>query len=506
MDDAGTDALDCPSDDDPLRALARARDWSATPLGDPAGWGPSVTAFARACLRSRLPAFLCLGPESRILHNEALLPYLGDGRQTAVLGEPAPAALGELWEAIGPMIEAGTAGGGVLPDVPVVLERGVPARKAHVTFCCTPIVAADGCALEGAFCTCIETTERVAAARALDRRAHEQLAYERVRESEAALRAAVDLMGLGRFYSDPTNQAIVWDERLKAMWGLAPDAAVDLEAFFKGIHPDDRERVQAALGQSVDPAGDGVCDIEYRVIGVNGGSERWVASRGKTMFDHGRPSGFHGAVLDISERKRAEQTNLILIAELEHRTRNLLAVVSALAEQTLESCASLEEFVGPFRQRLATLSRVQGLLSRGETSPVTLGELVHLELRALGAEPDGGQVAVNGPEVALPSRSVQILALGLHELATNARKHGALGAPDGRLAVTWGVTHDDGQPRLALEWKESGIAPRSTAADPNRSGFGRTLIEKSLPFQLDAQTRLEIGRENVRCVVSMALE
>jgi len=96
------------------------------------------------------------------------------------------------------------------------------------------------------------------------------------------LRAAVELVGLGRYRSDPLTQVIEWDARLKAMWDLAPDAPVDLAVFLSGIHPDDRNRVAAALGQSVDPAGDGVCDIEYRVVGVNGAFERWVVTRGKT--------------------------------------------------------------------------------------------------------------------------------------------------------------------------------------------------------------------------------
>ena len=320
------------------------------------------------------------------------------------------------------------------------------------------------------------------------------------------LRAAVGLFGLGRYRSDPLTQAIEWDTRLKSLWGLEPDAPVDLAVFISGIHPDDRERVQAALGQSVDPLGDGVCDIEYRVVGVNGGTERWVATRGKTMFEEGRVVSFHGVVLDISERKRAEQTSVMLIAELEHRTRNLLAVVDALAEQTLASCETLADFTPSFRQRLGTLSRVQGLLSRGETSPVTIGELVTLELRALGAEPDGQRVIVAGPDVALPNRSVQILALGLHELATNARKHGALGAPDGCLRVTWNVSMHSAGRRLELRWEESGIAARRPTVDAGRAGMGRTLIEKSLPYQLDAETRLEIGRDDVNCVISFALE
>src|SRR6185295_5411524 len=199
------------------------------------------------------------------------------------------------------------------------------------------------------------------------------------------LRAAVDLVGLGRYRQDPVTQIIEWDSRLKAMWGLPPDATVDLGLFIAGIHPEDRDRVQAALGQNVDPEGDGVCDIEYRVVGVNGNAERWVATRGKTVFDQGRVVSFHGVVLDISERKRAEYANMMLIAELEHRTHNLLAVVDALAEQTLLSC--------------------------GQTTPVTIGELVALELRALGAETSGTRVVIEGPEVALPTSSVQILAL-----------------------------------------------------------------------------------------------
>jgi two-component system CheB/CheR fusion protein len=266
--------------------------------------------------------------------------------------------------------------------------------------------------------------------------------------------------------------------------------------------------VQAALGQSVDPSGDGVCDIEFRVVGVNGGPERWVATRGKTVFEQGRVASFHGVVLDISKRKSAEQTNLTLIAELQHRTRNLLAVVDGLAEQTIASSESLDDFGGAFRQRLATLSRVQGLLSRGETTPVTIHELVTWELRALGAEPDGARVRVDGPDVALPNRSVQILALGLHELATNARKYGALRGDSaaGQLNVSWTVTAEDGSRRLVLHWDETGIAARAAGAQTERAGLGRTLIEKALPYQLDALTRLEIGGDVVRCIVSIALD
>ena len=109
-----------------------------------------------------------------------------------------------------------------------------------------------------------------------------------------------------------------------------------------------------------------------------------------------------------------------------------------------------------------------------------IGELVELELRALGAEPDGRRVAVIGPEVALPNRSVQILALGLHELATNARKHGALGSPQGKLAVQWSVTGDAAERRLTLDWVESDIDWSRSTGKNQSCGIG-THADRAVP-------------------------
>ncbi len=435
--------------------LLRSTDWSATGLGALDTWSASRKTAVGICLRSPLPTALFLGPEQRLIYNQHFVRFLPTGGHPAAIGRPGDA---------------------------------VRASINGAAFDFSPILASDGETVDGTLC--VHTGFRASAM-----------------DDVGELRAAVDLFKLGRYRQDPVTQVIEWDAHLKAMWGLAPDAPVDLGVFIAGIHPDDRERVQAALGQSVDPAGDGVCDIEYRVVGVNGGPERWVATRGKTVFEQGRVASFHGVVLDISERKRAEHANLTLIAELQHRTRNLLAVVDGLAEQTLASCDTLSEFSGPFRERLATLSRVQGLLSRGESTSVMINQLATLELRALGAEPDGERVVVDGPEVALPNRSVQILALGLHELATNARKYGALASPVGRLRVTWTVTNEAKQRRLVLHWHETGIFPRTDAPPGGaRVGLGRTLIEKALPYQLDALTHLEIGDDVVHCVVSIALD
>jgi PAS domain S-box-containing protein len=328
----------------------------------------------------------------------------------------------------------------------------------------------------------------------------------RLRQSEAGLQDAVDLVQLGRYAWDPQKSEIESDERLRAIWGLPAGAAFTFETWRAGVHPDDIERIAAAVLSRADPKGDGQYGNEYRVIGQDG-VERWVAARGRIIFKNDKPASFHGVAIDVTERKRSEQANLLLIAELQHRTRNLLAVVNGIAMDTLAASRTLADFAATFGDRLTALSRVQGLLSRSDVTTVTISELVRMELQALGAEPDGQRITFDGPEVVLPKESVQILALALHELVTNARKHGALAAPDGRLAVNWHTTNDDAAGRrLVIEWREQGTFAATKSASSGRKGFGRTLIEEALPYQLDAQTRFEVGAAGVFCSVAISLD
>jgi PAS domain S-box-containing protein len=120
------------------------------------------------------------------------------------------------------------------------------------------------------------------------------------------LQAAVGLLGLGLYAWDPRTNALDWDARIKAIWGLPPDAPIDYDVWRARIHPEDLARVDAAVASSVDRTGDGVYDIEYRVVGYDD-VERWVSTRGQTTFDAGRAVGFLGVALDITERKRTEK-------------------------------------------------------------------------------------------------------------------------------------------------------------------------------------------------------
>jgi len=142
----------------------------------------------------------------------------------------------------------------------------------------------------------------------------------RLRESEARLQAAVDLVKLGRYAWNPQTNELQWDDTLKAMWGLPAGAPVDYDVWRSCVHPDDLARVEAAIQRCADPRGDGVYDIEYRVIRKTDGVERWIATRGRTNFENGAPVSFYGVALDVTDRKRIEKT---LERRVEARTREL---------------------------------------------------------------------------------------------------------------------------------------------------------------------------------------
>jgi PAS domain S-box-containing protein len=145
-------------------------------------------------------------------------------------------------------------------------------------------------------------------------------AVRALRESEARLQAAVNLVNLGRYSWNPQTNELQWDDTLKAMWGLPADTPVDYALWLATVHPDDVAKVKAAIQQCSDPRGDGVYDVEYRVIERTDDAERWIATRGQMHFDNQTPVSFYGVALDITDRKRIEQT---LASHVEARTREL---------------------------------------------------------------------------------------------------------------------------------------------------------------------------------------
>jgi two-component sensor histidine kinase len=207
-----------------------------------------------------------------------------------------------------------------------------------------------------------------------------------------------------------------------------------------------------------------------------------------------------GTSADVHEMRGLQDRQNVLLSELQHRTRNLLALVQAIARQTLKSSASLAEFSRQFEDRLGALSRVQGLLARTDHGPVDLQQIVRAELEAHGA---ADAAEVRGPPVNLPATAAQAIALALHELATNAVKHGALRQPPGKLSVNWHVRPGEADATVILEWRENGVVMPDVQAENRRKGYGSELIERALPYQLNAKTSLEFTGDGVRCIVEL---
>ena len=207
--------------------------------------------------------------------------------------------------------------------------------------------------------------------------------------------------------------------------------------------------------------------------------------------------GASAVARDIATRKLAEKHAEMLMAELDHRVKNILAVVSSVVTQTLRAGGTAEAARAEIEGRIQAISRAHGLLTELGGVEGSLLELVATELRPFRQREN---VVISGADVMLSSRANLSLALAIHELATNAAKYGALSTDEGHLEVTWRVTGDNGKPELEIMWLETAGPP---VAPPSRRGFGTKLIELSLVRGLKAKVNREFLEAGVRCRISV---
>jgi signal transduction histidine kinase len=285
------------------------------------------------------------------------------------------------------------------------------------------------------------------------------------------------------------------------------DFVADTESPTRGwlqtyVHPDDQARVMEAIQQAI--SAKSVFELEHPVIRVDGATG-WAYSRAiPVLGEDGEIVEWFGAARDITERREWENRQRVLVGELQHRTRNLLAVVRSMTDKTIARSTDFADFRARYVDRLAALARVQNLLSRlAEGERITFDDLIGNELAAL--EGNVEKITLRGPRgVRLRSSTVQTFALALHELATNAVKYGAFSQPQGRLEIRWHLHHvSDDQPWLNVDWRERGVAMQDKKAPSQGGGAGRDLIERALPYQLGAKTTYEMKADGVHCTISL---
>lgn len=323
--------------------------------------------------------------------------------------------------------------------------------------------------------------------------------------AEERLHLVLEVAGLGMWDWNLLDGAMAWNDVHYQLLGYA-DGEVEASADTWGerIHPQDQAMVANAFREAMRSHRD--LQLHYR-LRLPDGTERWCAIKGRFLYSpEGLPLRMTAVVEDVTNRREAEARQRILAEELGHRSRNLLTVVQSIAMQSMEHSKSWEEFQQAFDGRITSLARVQELLSRQDTMPITLDTLLRMELGAFCPDGDGEKILLDGPHVVLDAKVAQTLALGLHELATNAIKYGGLSHARGRLSVTWWLEEDGHEKRLRLEWEETHISPPSRKNGDGAHGYGRTLIEEELPYNLSAQTSFELMDDALRCFISVPLE
>ena len=322
-----------------------------------------------------------------------------------------------------------------------------------------------------------------------------------LKESEARLRDALTAGRVTAFEWSPTDGISKRSENAAEIFGSEPRDAVGSRRsdFLRRVHREDRARFKAhVFGVRPDSPAYAVT-FRFR---KKDGQEVWLEETAKAEFDaNGEFRRLKGLTRDVTEQKRAEQHQNLLIAELDHRVKNVLARVVIVARRTRETSASMNEFVNALEGRIQSMANAHGLLSRSRWQGVSLADIVRRELAPYAT---ADNTSVEGPDVTLTAGATQTVAMVLHELATNAAKYGALTGPPGRVSVHWSKAGELGKPsaRLKIRWQEMGGPLVSPSP---RLGYGTSVIRNLIPHQLDGSVDFALLADGVNCRIEIPL-
>jgi two-component sensor histidine kinase len=285
------------------------------------------------------------------------------------------------------------------------------------------------------------------------------------------------------------------------MFGIKPGDPIDLDSVLTRIHPADQPRVRDAMQQALDPAVRAEYSTEFRAVGRDDHTERWLGVKGGVFFgDDDKAHRFVGAMVNVTDRKRAELHLRLLVNELNHRVKNSLATIQAIAAQSFNGHRSLDQAQEAFSSRIVALAEAHDLLTRENWEGA---ELHDVATRVASLHGGAGRFELAGPSIRLSPKTALSLSMALHELATNAMKYGALLTPEGRVHVTWDLAPDPGAARLDLTWTERG-GPR--VKPPTSRGFGSRLIERGLAAELSGSATIDFHTDGVVCRIRALLE
>ncbi len=322
---------------------------------------------------------------------------------------------------------------------------------------------------------------------------------EALKASEERFRSFADATDDVIWVYDPHKSRIEYlNPAFEKVWGEPRDRTyADPARWRELLHPDDAERALQGMPRTLkgEPY-----EIEYRIVRPDG-KVRWINDSGFPILG---PDGallkVAGLARDVTERRRAEERQALMIGELNHRVKNTLATVQSLVVQTLRTSRDIDSFRKNFEDRVIALSKTHNILARSHWEGATLADIVAEELAPFALP--ASRLCIEGDAITLTPPRALSLGLVIHELATNAAKHGALSSHLGTLSVDWRSETRDGEPWLSLNWREKD-GPAVTA--PDRKGFGMLLLERSIIDELQGEAEIEFEPDGMRCRIAIPL-
>ncbi len=321
-------------------------------------------------------------------------------------------------------------------------------------------------------------------------------AEERLRESEERFRTMADHAPVLIWVTEADGSCSFLSQSWYDFTGQTPETALG-SGWLDAVHEEDRahtERILLEANSEQQPF-----KLDYRLRAADG-EFRWAIGAGRPRLGaDGQWLGFIGSTIDNHEHRQADEQRELLLAELNHRVKNTLTVVQAIAHQTFAKEGDPLLMRKAFEGRLMALASAHDLLTRSNWERTPLSEIADGARRACGIAPE--RFRIEGETVSLDPKQALSLALALHELCTNAVKHGALSNGDGAVEIKWRVDEPPAS-RLRLEWKERGGPP--VAAPPSR-GFGLTMIDRALAHDIEGEVKMTFAREGVTCIIEAPL-
>ncbi|MBE7184805.1 MAG: PAS domain-containing protein [Methylobacterium mesophilicum] len=307
---------------------------------------------------------------------------------------------------------------------------------------------------------------------------------------------ALEAAGLASWVWDLRHHTIECDPLLPVLFGLAPATEIRARTLFATIDRRDLRLSRARFREAITTSGE--YSGEYRIRDTD--PPRWLAARGRVVEhdENGQPLLVFGVNFDVTERKAGDERQRLLLREINHRVKNTLATVQALASQTVRHARKPREFLEAFSGRLQALGLAHNLLSDQEWRGIAMRDLIRLEVGPFddAAKP---RIRLDGPDLVLPPDQALGLGLILHELASNALKYGALSVPRGHVDFSWRLAAPDA---LRLDWTETG---GPAVHEPTQHGFGSILIRRSLGKVLGSHVEHEFLPEGVRASITLPL-